>query len=132
MGTASALRRPQPRRAGSASRTMPPTTAMMPRTGGTDTPSRSSVVTLTGPASKTVSRSVQNTPPYSNATTPATTSTTPTIRLTVMTVLQQASGVTHQTTDRRTTVPSANQRTAVPSGKPDSSRPDSSQSDSSQ
>jgi hypothetical protein len=69
-------------RFGNSSRTAPATSETIPTTGGNATPSRFSVATSNGPASRIVSRSVQNTPPQTSATIPITTSTRPTICLT--------------------------------------------------
>lgn len=49
---------------GSATSAMPPMSAMTPTTGGSSTPSRSSVAISIGPASTTASRSVQKIPPH--------------------------------------------------------------------
>ena len=70
-----------PLRFGNNSRTAPATSERTPTTGGNATPSRFSVAISSGPASTTVSRSVQNTPPQTSATIPITTSTRPTICL---------------------------------------------------
>jgi hypothetical protein len=64
-------------RRGITNNTMPATRAITPSTGGSATPSRSSVVTSTEPTSNTVSRSVQKTPPHTRTTMPITTSTRP-------------------------------------------------------
>jgi hypothetical protein len=67
------------RRDGTSSRTTPAARITPLTIGGTRTPFLSAFCTWSGPASMTVSRSVQNSPPQSSATTPIVVSTAPII-----------------------------------------------------